>query len=386
MRIRPKAQGPIWVLVLLAAQVVCGDREVSSVDEYIDENVSETRSIGMGGADSRGHEWLIAPIPSLNPSLGWTLTVPVAMLYQPGSGDPDAQAWVSGAGGFYAENGSWGAAVYHRMNLFDDRWRLQVAAAYADLIYDFYGIGGGAGNPDRYIKINQDFQGGLIGAMREISPNLYFGFNLMALTTEIQSIEFPVSIVPEDWPAWQGLQLDLRTLTPKLLYDTRDNEFYPGSGNYANLKVDFSAEAFGSEYNYQIYKFDWNHYRTMGDNQVLAMRLAVKYGSGKVPFFLLPAMGQGSDLRGYAPGLYRDRVLVTGQAEYRLRLTDRFGLVVFGGLGSVAPAWDEFNQILPSLGTGLRWVLAEKNQISMRLDVAWGKKEREIYVGIGEAF
>jgi hypothetical protein len=41
---------------------------------------------------------------------------------------------------------------------------------------------------------------------------------------------------------------------------------------------------------------------------------------------------------------------------------------------------------LPSVGGGLRYLLTEKNKINFRLDVAWGKDERLIYVGVGEAF
>ena len=150
--------------------------------------------------------------------------------------------------------------------------------------------------------------------------------------------------------------------------------------------MELSSDAYGSDFNYQLYKFHWNHYREIGEDHVLAVRLAGKYAAGNVPFFLLPALGQGADLRGYVAGLYRDRILVTAQAEYRLRLTERFGIVAFGGVGSVAPAWDEFEEALPSAGAGIRWVLAEKNQVSLRVDVAWGKDDAEFYVGVGEAF
>jgi len=74
------------------------------------------------------------------------------------------------------------------------------------------------------------------------------------------------------------------------------------------------------------------------------------------------------------------------QAEYRWRFTERFGLVAFGGVGSVAPEIGQFDKLLPSVGTGLRYVLAKKNNVSLRFDAAWGRDEHTFYVGIGEAF
>jgi hypothetical protein len=34
----------------------------------------------------------------------------------------------------------------------------------------------------------------------------------------------------------------------------------------------------------------------------------------------------------------------------------------------------------------VRWVVAPKNNLSLRFDVAWGRGDSEFYVSIGEAF
>jgi len=74
------------------------------------------------------------------------------------------------------------------------------------------------------------------------------------------------------------------------------------------------------------------------------------------------------------------------QAEYRWRITQRLGVVAFGGAGSVAPEIGKFDKLLPSVGAGARYVLAKKNNVSLRFDAAWGRDEHTFYVGIGEAF
>jgi outer membrane translocation and assembly module TamA len=85
-------------------------------------------------------------------------------------------------------------------------------------------------------------------------------------------------------------------------------------------------------------------------------------------------------------GSYRDRFLVAAQAEYRHRFTNRIGAVVFGGVGSVAPDFAGWEKTLWSAGAGFRFVLAPKNDISLRVDVARGRDETVYYVGVGEAF
>ncbi|MEX0329831.1 MAG: BamA/TamA family outer membrane protein [Puniceicoccaceae bacterium] len=357
----------------------------ATTDLDIEETLEEARAFGLVETDAAGNEWLIAPIPSYSPTFGWTLAVPVARVYRPESANPEDPAWMTGVGGFYSENESWGGGLFHRMNLGHDKWRLMSALAYADINYNYYGFGNIGGDRDRYIELSQTFGGGVLEALREISPNLYFGMRLVGTRTEVTDIGFPTLNLDLPGPE-KGLVMDIVSLIPRLLYDTRDNDFYPHSGTLASLQVTLSSDSWGSDFEYSLYKLEWNHYLSLGDNQVLAMRVAGKYAAGRAPFFVLPAMGQGSDLRGYLAGVYRDNALVAGQAEYRLRLTKRFGIVAFAGIGGVGPGLDDLEEALPSYGGGLRWVLAKENDISLRVDIGWGKNDHEIYVGVGEAF
>jgi hypothetical protein len=46
----------------------------------------------------------------------------------------------------------------------------------------------------------------------------------------------------------------------------------------------------------------------------------------------------------------------------------------------VAPEIDQFSKLLPSAGTGLRYVIAKENNISLRFDAAWGRDEHTFYL------
>ena len=130
----------------------------------------------------------------------------------------------------------------------------------------------------------------------------------------------------------------------------------------------------------------YNRYFELATNHVLAIRGYGRGTSGDAPFFSLASFGSGADLRGYSPGRYRDKLMFALQSEYRWRFTERFGLVAFAGVGGVAPEIGQFDELLPSIGTGLRYVLAKQNNVSLRFDAAWGRDEHTFYVGIGEAF
>jgi hypothetical protein len=81
-------------------------------------------------------------------------------------------------------------------------------------------------------------------------------------------------------------------------------------------------------------------------------------------------------------------MLLAGQVEYRHWFTERFGAVAFGGVGAVAPQVHEFNvnELLPSIGAGLRYTIAEENNVNLRLDFAYGRDDYAIYFGVGEAY
>ncbi len=369
---------PILCWLSLHAQkseVLPGDDLEEQMEEPLD----------MVTEDGPGNEWLIAPIPGRNPTFGWTVTLPVAYLYHPKGGDPGNPPWITGIIAFYAENDSWAGGAFHRMNLARDRYRLGGSVIYTDVVYNYYGSGESGAGDDRYLELNQTYGIGFLEGKVRVADNLYAGIRIMGMSTTLEDIRVPDLDI--DFPDLvEGLKMQIFDLVPKIEYDTRDNEFYPRRGSYILAQVNISAEGWGSDFDYQIYEASWNQYFTLAENQVLACRLAGKYASGDVPFFKLPAVGQDGDFRGYVMGRYRDKVLFSSQVEYRIRLTERLGLVAFGGLGGVAPEWDEFDKILASYGAGVRWVLAKENNISFRVDVARGGDNTEIYLGVGEAF
>ena len=123
-------------------------------------------------------------------------------------------------------------------------------------------------------------------------------------------------------------------------------------------------------------------------NTVIAGRVSYCGVSTGGPFYDLCLYGMSSDLRGYETGRYRDRGFWAAQAELRQHLGGRWGAVVFAGVGESMPTPTDFGdgKFLPAAGAGIRWRPSAETSINMRLDAAWGKDGKAVYLSIGEAF
>lgn len=353
--------------------------QVAAVPGDTADEVEELAGKGKGSRRER----VIAPMPSRSPLLGWTLAVPAMLLYKPSFAEEADSTWMTGAMAFYAENESWGVGAFHRMSTGGDKWRLLGAAFKADLNYDFFGIGG---DPDTSIPLDQALSAFMFEALVRTYPNLYVGLRGSYSRSDI-GLRIPPDLLPPGvTPPDISAEFDLTTLAPRATYDTRDNEFFPSAGLLVDATIQVGREFLGSDFDYESHKLHVNSYRSLGESTVVATRVSVQYVAGDAPFFVYPAFGSGADLRGYDTGTYRDRFLVAGQVELRYRVKPRIGLAAFAGIGTVAPKFGQWGKSLPSVGGGIRWVIAPKNNMSLRFDIARGKDDTEFYVGLGEAF
>src|SRR5262249_21204451 len=225
---------------------------------------------------------------------------------------------------------------------------------------------------------------------------LYAGprFNYRNLSAGVNSdesnIPLPSGLDPED------LGAEFTTYAPglKLLHDTRSDVFYPTSGHQLQFVVGFfnptrTSSVFPEKVlSYQNYQSSYNEYLALTQSQVLAFCGMLCDVNGDPPFYELCQFGSMSDIRGYQPGRYRDRVMFAAQGEYRKVLSKRWGFVLFGGVGEVAHTWDSFSgdDLLPAGGTGIRFNLSKKQRINRRADIAYGKNGWSWNFSLGEAF
>jgi outer membrane protein assembly factor BamA len=171
-------------------------------------------------------------------------------------------------------------------------------------------------------------------------------------------------------------------------YDTRDNPTNPTSGERVLLSVYGHGNSVGSDFSYtQIEVLVAKYLQTYND-QVLALQFFGNVRVGEAPFFSLAQLGGWKHLRGHYKGRYRDQIEFDLQAEYRVPVVWRLGVVFFAGVGDVAPQFSKFFEygIKYSFGLGLRFMLDRAAQVNLSADYGYaGTGAGAFYIDAGEA-
>lgn len=326
---------------------------------------------------------VIAPIPGRSPQLGWKLTL--AGGYFLGSRDEDSKAAPSVLGGFamVAENGSsaYGGGV--NLHLLDDKLRVKAGAGYADVRYRFYGIGNEAGEAGIGVDILQKGPLYFASASWRVWNKLYAGLGYLSGTVDSR-----LRITRPDIRFFDpSLKLDIGAYAIPIEFDSRDHEQFPRNGWFVSGRAMLYRESAGSDFDAEIFKIAVNHYRPMGEQNVLALRAYLRSSSDDAPFFLLSTFGGSTDLRGYPSGRYRDRMMYAVQSEYRWQFNESWIFTGFAGVGEVGDDFGSFGRnFLPAAGIGARFVLSKKHRVGLSADIAVGNDGTEFYFGVGEAF
>lgn len=167
-------------------------------------------------------------------------------------------------------------------------------------------------------------------------------------------------------------------------YDTRDNIFYPNRGTYAEFEADAVGEALGGSSNFRMVTaraFEWI---PLSSAWVLGLRIDSGFSGGDIPFFAQPYV----TLRGVSQARYQDRDQITGEVEIRWNVTYRWSVLGFGGLGRAYGRLHDFSDAPTAfgVGTGFRYLIAEKLGLAAGIDVAHGPGQNAVYVQVGSAW
>lgn len=371
-----------FLIVNLAVIVFLGS-PLQAQESNLTDVAEEAESLGAG---KDAGEWVVAPIPVVNPTIGAGLAGVAMYLY---SVDEGSQPSFTGVGAMYTDSKSWGAGIAQVLNFSDDAWRLKGGGGYFDLNLDFFGIGNEEGDKNISIPINQKGWGAGVRGLRRIKGHWYGGLQYWYLSID-SSLDFDWTPPVPGRPGPYGLGIKSAVAGLGLVgeYDSRDNIFNPYKGTLFTLKWNESASWLGSDFRFSSADVVYNRYLPVGEKKVLALRGTGCWTPGDTPFYALCKFGQGGDLRGYIGGQYRDQVMFTAQAEFRWQFYKRWGMVAFAGVGGIDEDLGgfDFSNPLPSLGAGLRFMLSEKNRLNLSVDYAVGKDSDAWYFSVGESF
>jgi hypothetical protein len=335
-----------------------------------------------------GGEWFAVPIPQSGPTLGTGLAFGVGKIYRLNPDDEVSPPTLTGAGGIGTSNGTWGFGAAHRMNWGKDTFRLNLLGAYGDVNYLF--------RPemleDTRFSIPVNVRGTFFAADFLFRPfeRIFIGPRFTTFNSETEAFPDGDSAFTDPPPDLFGLNIDSQTtsLGLEVMRDTRDSLFYPRKGSLASFRATFFEEGLGSDFDYEKYTASFSIFQGIGKHQVIAAIAAACSVTEGSPFFDLCYLGQDKYLRGYRLGWNQNRTMFSTQAEYRVDLFWRIGLVGFAGVGQVARSFGKFNKEdwLPGVGFGIRFTIAKENRVNFRIDFAWGSDSSATYINGGEAF
>ena len=329
---------------------------------------------------------VIAPIPATSPAVGTGLILVLGYVFKLNQDDKLSPPSVIGAVGAFTNNGSRGGGVGGRLYFGENKYQTTFAVGKGRVNYDFFGIGRLPNTPGVSVEIHQSGTIFFGEFLRNVWKNVFVGprYQHRKLSARIGG-ERTVG-------GFEIPELDLQAATVAIgihvQRDLRDSTFYPTKGSLFNFTGDFFDQAWGSKRQYQTYKLSYSGYRALGEKQVFAYTGMICSANQNVPFYDLCFYGTNNYLRGYTGGEFQNRRMFATQAEFRRELKGRFGVVAFGGVGSIARRWNDFrsDQLLPAGGAGLRFTLDKKNHINYRIDWAVGRSGHTLTIGVGEAF
>jgi hypothetical protein len=356
--------------------------------EQNDNSKPEVKALEEKKSGRRG-SFVVAPLPISSPALGTGIVPILGYIFPLRKDDHVSPPSVLGMAGLVTDNGSRGFGAYADLYMRKNTYRISTAYFRGNVNYNLYGIGLVAGNAGRKLPLEQSGQVLRTEVLRRVGWDFFLGVRFLTGNSDIV-VRSPGGTEPRPVPPPDvGLHTSLRALGVRLNRETTPNRFYPTSGTLLDFTANVFAEALGSKYSFQAYRFTFNKYGSLSKNQVLAYNLYVCGTGGRPPFYGNCIYGTNNELRGYTAGQYLDRYMFATQLEYRLSLPKRFGVVAFGGTGEVVPGVSQafrLNNLLSAGGGGARFQLSKAYRVNLRADFARGKDTWTWSMGVGEAF
>jgi outer membrane protein assembly factor BamA len=268
----------------------------------------------------------------------------------------------------------------------NEKYHLTGGISFRKFPSKFYGIGNNTA-----VDMEESYTPNTIDLrmvfQRKVRPELFLGLEYVFTQDSINEVEEDGLLAGGKIPGSTGAKASGIGILSTL--DSRNNSFYPSSGNYFQLSTTIFNRFLGSDYNFNRIKLDFRNYFTLFSSHVLALQSFFCFQAGNIPFQKMSLLGGEEIMRGYYRGRYRDKNMIAFQMEYRIAPAWwRLGLVGFVGVADVASRLDRFDlgNFKYSYGFGIRYLFRRKEKINIRLDFAYGNGSSGFYIVLREAF
>lgn len=321
---------------------------------------------------------IAVPIPVSNPTFGTGLVAVGAYYYGQTEEQKKVQpASFTGVGGVYTDNKSYAVGAIHQQFWNEDRWRLTASGGYADFRLKL---------SDPVPDSDGSIDWHLSGYFAQVSLSRRIADSSWYLGATARYLDITQALQPfSDYPSFNpGSKVSSPSLGATVLFDTRDN----ATNAYQGLRVDgqalFSSGSGRNNFTYQSYYTRFRSYHHLKAPLVLAWDFNGCVKSGRVPLWDTCRVG----LRGFPATRYLGKSSLSAQVEARWNFHKRLGMVGFAGGGIIGDATrvSYENDIIPSYGIGLRFMVMKAQRMNLRIDYARSDDTSAWYLGIAEYF
>ena len=154
------------------------------------------------------------------------------------------------------------------------------------------------------------------------------------------------------------------------------------------MQLMYATPKLGGDVSYRSLRSQYAQYWSVAPDVVFAGQVSFVRSMATCLLPSCASMAQAMTCAATPAAQYRDRSMYTVQGETRWQFAERWGAVLFAGIGSVANRVSDLLSVtqLPSAGVGLRWLASKQYKVNLSLDVAVGRDGSAVYLYIGEAF
>jgi len=183
-------------------------------------------------------------------------------------------------------------------------------------------------------------------------------------------------------------------LTGGMIWENRDSEFDPHTGNRAELEVRYAPEHL-SEFALTTFRLDLRQYVHLFNNVTVAGRVEGRHAGGDVPFWELSTLGNELNLRGFPLNRFQGNSSVAYNLELRTWLIElpensvKIGVHFFTDGGRVFTEQNNFTDLFENfhhtVGVGGAFSAFIPDFI-LRGEVGFSDEVARVYIGVGYLF
>ncbi|MCJ8301396.1 BamA/TamA family outer membrane protein [Shewanella sp.] len=356
------------------------DMEPTWVDDILsvfgaDGEFDETKAIDMS----------YLPTAYYTPEKKFGVGLLMVGLYKTDNASPEEQPSSLVLNSFVSMNNSYGVEVENMTFFNQGKQRLLLELELHNEASVYYGQGIEQGDLD---SNHHEFEEQLFSFkprwMTEVADNYFIGIGADLIYASAGKLELVETETPVDSADILPNNFSSGVVITSI-YDSRDYRLNATKGWL--FQIDAGLYHNNQSSSFSTYNIELANYIDLGSSApgLIAWQVQGHFTDGDVPWNMLPDLGGSNAMRGYIKGRYRDEQMMMGQVEYRLPIFQRYGMVFWGAVGSVAPhVSDLTEELLTSYGTGFRFNI--KDNINLRFDVGVGENETNFYLNVNEVF